>query len=241
MPPGLSAALPEGTTNGAVSKTLVSSVDLFPTLLALAALEAPQQELAGRSLVAALETPEEPLWGDGERAVLLTGDCELTQRGLVSYGVRTDRFRYISYSWTATWDGKSSRVPWTRGQGFTETRKFRQAKILDGVPGELYDLDSDRLEHDNLLKSHREKRTTKDVFKVFLHMEQHLQQLTNRTYACPNNGDKKGCARLETRKGWALPDWTNRCGLSQKWAKRCPCRCAAQKAYHDLPWVAWEK
>ncbi|MDE0110487.1 MAG: sulfatase [Bryobacterales bacterium] len=84
VPPG-APGLPEGTRNGAVSPRPVSLLDLYPTLLELAGLDA-AGELDGRSLVPLLRNPELP-W----RPAVMT-------HGRLNHAVRSEEFRYIHYA-----------------------------------------------------------------------------------------------------------------------------------------------
>ena len=77
--------LPEGTRDGAVSPRPVNLLDVYPTLVDLAGLDAPEG-LDGRSLVPLLRNPEMP-W-----------DPTVTTYGRLNHAVRSENFRYIRYA-----------------------------------------------------------------------------------------------------------------------------------------------
>ena len=120
--------------------TLVSSVDLAPTLLDLAGAE-PLPAAQGRSLAPLLRgeawTPD---------AALLS-EMELHASEKPARAVRTEQYKYIRNYSDAPWGGEGG--DWTAalaqepGQTFDEPR----------VPEELYDLVADPLERDNLIDS----------------------------------------------------------------------------------------
>ena len=83
VPPGV-PGLPEGTRDGAVSPRPVNLLDLYPTLVELAGIEAPEG-LDGRSLVPLLRNPERP-W-----------QPTVSTYGRLNHAVRSDDFRYIRY------------------------------------------------------------------------------------------------------------------------------------------------
>ena len=76
--------LPEGTRGGSVSHRPVNLLDLYPTLLELAGLEA-RGRLDGRSLVPLLRNPGLP-W-----------QPTVTTYGRLNHAVRSEDFRYIRY------------------------------------------------------------------------------------------------------------------------------------------------
>lgn len=83
-PPG-TPGLPEGTRGGAVSARPVNLLDVYPTLVDLAGLEAPEG-LDGHSLVPLLRNPELP-WRP-----------TVTTHGRLNHAVRSEDFRYITYA-----------------------------------------------------------------------------------------------------------------------------------------------
>lgn len=117
----LIVALPDGKSADTSTEALVELVDLYPTLVDLAALPQPEH-LAGRSMVPVLENPAHQ-----ERAAAFTVAWsrarwvhpEALDRPVLGYTIRTPQYRYTE------WDG--------------------------GAAGtELYDYDSDPLEYENL-------------------------------------------------------------------------------------------
>ena len=83
-PPG-TPGLPEGTSDGAVSPRPVNLLDLYPTLVDLAGIEAPDS-LDGRSLVPLLRDPERR-W-----------QPSVSTYGRGNHSVRSEDFRYIRYA-----------------------------------------------------------------------------------------------------------------------------------------------
>lgn len=83
-PPG-TPGLPEGTRDGAVSPRPVNLLDLYPTLVDLAGIEAPDN-LDGRSLVPLLRDPERR-W-----------QPSVSTYGRGNHSVRSENFRYIRYA-----------------------------------------------------------------------------------------------------------------------------------------------
>ncbi len=83
-PPG-TPGLPGGTRPGSVSPRPVNLLDVYPTLVELAGLEAPEG-LDGRSLVPLLRNPDMP-W-----------QPTVTTHGRLNHAVRSEEFRYIRYA-----------------------------------------------------------------------------------------------------------------------------------------------
>ncbi len=83
--PSGSPGLPEGTTAGARSPRTVNLLDIYPTLIELAGLDAPEG-LDGRSLVPLLRNPE------------LRWQPTVTTHGRLNHAVRSEDFRYIRYA-----------------------------------------------------------------------------------------------------------------------------------------------
>ncbi len=84
VPQGITG-LPDGSVAGARSDRVTSLLDIFPTLLDLASLPAPEY-LDGRSLVPLLVDPD----AEWDYAAITTYDYS-------EYSVRTERYRYIHY------------------------------------------------------------------------------------------------------------------------------------------------
>ena len=100
-PPGTPGLL-EGTRNGVDSPRPVSLLDLYPTLLELAGIEA-AGELDGKSLVPLLRNPEMP-WNPA-----------VMTYGRLNHAVRSDDFRYIRYADGSEelYDHRVDRMEWT--------------------------------------------------------------------------------------------------------------------------------
>ena len=118
----LIVAGPEGQQNGSGTKALVELVDLYPTLVDLAGLPAPEH-LKGQSLRPVLEDTERP----GRATAFTVGwsraawmHPEMSGRNVMGYSIRTERFRYTE------WDGGNAGA-------------------------ELYDYDMDPMEINNLV------------------------------------------------------------------------------------------
>ena len=118
----LIVAAPEGLQKGSGTEALVELVDLYPTLVDLAGLPAPEH-LKGPSLRPILEDTDRP----GRAAALTVGwsraawmHPEMSNRSVMGYSIRTQRFRYTE------WDGGNAGA-------------------------ELYDYEVDPMEIDNLV------------------------------------------------------------------------------------------
>jgi arylsulfatase A-like enzyme len=107
------------------SAALVESVDIFPTLCALAGLSVPKQ-LQGESLIPALRDPAAQV-----KPFAMSQYPDHLKRGLMGYSLRTGRYRLV------TWVDEA----------VARTRKFADAKV-DAV--ELYDYLKDPLETVNV-------------------------------------------------------------------------------------------
>lgn len=83
--PSGTPGLPEGTRDGSRSPRTVSLLDVYPTLVELAGLEAPEG-LDGRSLVPLLRNPG------------LTWYPAVSTYGRLNHAIRTEDFRYIRYA-----------------------------------------------------------------------------------------------------------------------------------------------
>lgn len=96
----LIVAAPEGLRKGAGSEALVELVDLYPTLVDLAGLPAPEH-LKGASLRPILEDTDRP-----GRATAFTVAWsraawihpEISARSVMGYSIRTERFRYTEWN-----------------------------------------------------------------------------------------------------------------------------------------------
>jgi uncharacterized sulfatase len=121
--------LPDGRGAGSVSEGIVELVDLYPTLIELAALPAPAHTLEGSSFVPLLDDPDRPwksaAFSQSRRMVGYgsTNSPLINEEGYDGRTIRTTRYRYTE------WKPLDSR---------------RDTLV------ELYDLEQDSMEYDNL-------------------------------------------------------------------------------------------
>lgn len=96
----LIVAAPEGLQKGAGSEALVELVDLYPTLVDLAGLPAPEH-LKGASLRPILEDTD-PLGKETAFTVAWSRAAwvhpEISARSVMGYSIRTERFRYTEWN-----------------------------------------------------------------------------------------------------------------------------------------------
>ena len=121
--------LPDGRSAGTVSEGIVELVDLYPTLIELAALPDPAHDLEGSSFVPLFDNPESP-WKSAafsqSRRMVGSGSTNsplINEEGYDGRTIRTARYRYTEW-----------------------TPLGREGDILV----ELYDLEQDPMEYDNL-------------------------------------------------------------------------------------------
>ena len=121
--------LPDGKGAGTVSNRIVELVDLYPTLIELAALPDPEHDLEGSSFVLLLDKPDRP-WKSAAFSASrrMAGSSSsnnplMIQKGHDGQTIRTARYRYSEW-----------------------TPLGRPGDIL----AELYDLEQDPMEYNNL-------------------------------------------------------------------------------------------
>jgi len=78
---------PGVTKPGSVCDIPVNLLDIYPTLASLAGFEAPEDQLEGNDLSVLMENPQAP-WDK----------TTITTYGYRNYSIRSDRYRYITYS-----------------------------------------------------------------------------------------------------------------------------------------------
>ena len=122
--------LPDGTGAGTVSEGIVELVDLYPTLIELAALPKPTHALEGASFVPLLKEPEQE-WKSAafsqSRRMIGSGSTNnpaMNEEGYDGRTIRTARYRYTE---------------WTPLDPERDTL------------AELYDLEQDPMEYNNLI------------------------------------------------------------------------------------------
>lgn len=86
---------PKAKGNGTASRRVVEFVDIYPTLMELAALT-PKHKLAGRSLLPLLRDPLAPWDGHAITQVLRPADKRLA-KPVMGCSIRTDRWRYTEW------------------------------------------------------------------------------------------------------------------------------------------------
>ena len=124
--------LPDGTGAGTVSEGIVELVDLYPTLIELAALPQPTHALEGASFVPLLKEPEQE-WKSAafsqSRRMIGSGSTNnpaMNEEGYDGRTIRTARYRYTE---------------WTPLEPERDTL------------AELYDLEQDPMEYNNLINN----------------------------------------------------------------------------------------
>ena len=124
--------LPDGTAAGTVSEGIVELVDLYPTLIELAALPQPTHALEGASFVPLLKEPEQE-WKSAafsqSRRMIGSGSTNnpaMNEEGYDGRTIRTARYRYTE---------------WTPLEPERDTL------------AELYDLEQDPMEYNNLINN----------------------------------------------------------------------------------------
>ena len=127
VPEGVSASLPKGTVAGERVERVVSLIDIFPTLVDLAALPA-RNDLDGRSLV--------PLLRDSDTAWNFPA---ITTYDFDEFSIRTEDHRYIRYidGGEELYDHRSDPEEWNNladDPAHAEIKSRMQAMIPDAVP-----------------------------------------------------------------------------------------------------------
>lgn len=127
VPEGVSASLPAGTNAGDRVDRVVSLIDIFPTLVDLAALPA-NDGLDGRSLVPLLENPDMP-W---DFPAITTYDFD-------EFSIRTEEHRYIRYidGGEELYDHRSDPEEWNNlanDPAYADVKARMQTMIPDAAP-----------------------------------------------------------------------------------------------------------
>ena len=109
-------AVPEVTTPGTTSAKPVNLLDIYPTLASLTGCEPPEGQLEGKDLTPLMKDPEAD-WDE----------TTLTVFGYKNYGLRSERYRYITYAdgTEELYDHQSDRWEW---QNLADNPEYTEVK-----------------------------------------------------------------------------------------------------------------
>jgi arylsulfatase A-like enzyme len=106
------------TTPGTTSAKPVNLLDIYPTLASLTGCEPPEGQLEGKDLTPLMKDPEAD-WDE----------TTLTVFGYKNYGLRSERYRYITYAdgTEELYDHQSDRWEW---QNLADNPEYTQTKQM---------------------------------------------------------------------------------------------------------------
>jgi len=151
--------LPNGYAGGTRVRSVVSTLDIMPTILDLLRIAPAKNEMQGRSL--------EPLWRGSSRGEAIAF-CEAAATPAERKCVRTDRYKYI-----VTIDEQ------------TVEKLGRKAFPTSQFLEELYDLRQDPLEHHDLLDSQPTAAARKVAADLQQRLRHHLAEQSGTAEAAP--------------------------------------------------------
>ncbi len=108
--------VPDVTTPGTTSERPVNLLDIYPTLASLTGCEPPKGQMEGKDLTTLMKNPEAE-WDK----------TSLTVFGYKNYGLRSERYRYITYAdgTEELYDHKSDRWEW---QNLADNPEYAEVK-----------------------------------------------------------------------------------------------------------------